>query len=313
MKTPYFNMGLATLMDQGYTAKLENKITIYDNFNQFVDINNEVSQTFRDMPIKMDGVTIFMFCLEGTIDVQLSFKDYTLQKNDIFIVQSGQLGQYHSMSGDVKFFNIFVHNNFCNPLTNINSSVKIQDILFRGPYHHCTDEEMDEMLHIYRFIHSKIDGEYMYKDDVIRGYVYALLYNIYSLSYAESKVAEDQPEEGAADAGNIMNTSRQMQIYNEFIEEVQKHYMQEHKIGFYADKLCITPKYLSQVVYKVSGRFAKDYIRDCLILEAKVQLKSGATIQDICDRMNFNSPTFFSRYFKENTGFTPMEYQNKKR
>lgn len=103
MKAPYANVGLATLMDQGFSANLEDKITLYDNFSRFVDINNEVSQRYKNLPIKICGVTIFLFCLEGIIDIKLSFKDYHLKKNDIFIVQSGQLGEFNGNEQDVKF------------------------------------------------------------------------------------------------------------------------------------------------------------------------------------------------------------------
>lgn len=305
MKTSYVNVGLASLVTQGFSANLEGKITLYDNSNTMIDINNDVSQNYKNMPIKICGITIFLFCTQGSIDVKLSFKDYRLKKNDIFIVQSGQLGEFYNMSQDVKFFIMFVHNDFCNPLTQINSSTKLQDLLFRGPYHHCSDEEMMEMRQIYDFIYNKINSGYLYKEDVIKGYVYAMLYNIYSLSYLESQTSEEEKEPDRT------GTSRQMEIYNRFIEEVQKHYAEEHKIGFYASKLCITPKYLSQIIYKTSGRFAKDYIKECLIMDAKVLLKTGWTIQAICDQLNFNSPTFFSRFFKENTGFTPFEYSQK--
>lgn len=58
--------------------------------------------------------------------------------------------------------------------------------------------------------------------------------------------------------------------------------MRERSISYYADKLCVTSKYLSQVVYKVSGRFAGDWITDFVILEAKALLKSRKyTVQQI--------------------------------
>ncbi|MCC8118758.1 MAG: helix-turn-helix domain-containing protein [Bacteroidales bacterium] len=129
-----------------------------------------------------------------------------------------------------------------------------------------------------------------------------------SLSYREEQEEKTKENENVHDG----STNRHLDIYNRFIELVQKHFAQEHKIGFYADKLCITPKYMSQIIYKTSGRFAKDYIKDCLVIEAKVLLKSGMPIQDVAYELNFNSPTFFSRFFKEATGSTPFDYQNHK-
>ena len=77
-------------------------------------------------------------------------------------------------------------------------------------------------------------------------------------------------------------------------------------------KLCVTSKYLSQVVHKVSGRFAGDWITDFVILEAKALLKSRKyTVQQIADKLNFANQSFFGKYFKEKVGCSPTEYQNK--
>lgn len=302
-KEAYQNIGLLTLTLEGNVASLDGKITLQDNFNQHIDLSSKESQRYRNRPVKVNGITIFLFCLGGTIDVKLSFKSYQLHQNDIFIVQNGQIGDFGGMSDDAKFFIIFVHNDFTNPLTRINDSAKLQDLLFRGPYHHCTDAEMEAFKHLYRYIRTTINTDYTYKEEIIKGYVYTTLYSIYSLSYAEAKRREAEEGEGAV--------GRPMEIYKQFLEEVQEHFAQEHKMQFYADRLCITPKYLSQMVYKASGRFAKDYIRDALIMESKALLKGGYTIQNICDRLNFNSPSFFGRFFKEATGFTPFEYQQR--
>lgn len=304
-KTPYINLGLPTLVKQGYRVSLEGKITLHDNIGRHIPLDDDVAMRFRDFPIKIQGVTIFMFCLQGTIDIKLSFQNYRLKKNDIFIVQSGQLGEFNGMSKDVQFFFFFVHNDFSNPLTHISDSQKLQDLLFRGPLHHCDDRQMEEFRTIYHAIRGKINDQWIYCDEVIRGYIYALLYSIYSLSYAESQEKATQATESQG------VKSRQMDIYNSFISLVQKYAGQEHKTVFYADKLCITPKYLSQIIYSVSGRFAKDFIKESLVMESKALLKSGLSIQTVCDMLNFGSPSFFGRFFKEATGFTPFEYQTK--
>ena len=309
MKEAYQNVGLTTLTIEGNVASLDGKITLQDNFNQHIDLGSADSQRFRNRTVKVNGITIFLFCIEGTIDVRLAFKDYQLKKNDIFIVQNGQIGDFGGMSPDAKFFIIFVHNDFTNPLTRINDSVKLQDLLFRGPYHHCTDAEMDAFLHLYRYTRTTINTDYPYKEEIIKGYVYTILYSIYSLSFAEAK--QQESKEDQTKQANEGGVGRAMAIYKQFLEEVQEHFAQEHKMQFYADRLCITQKYLSHMVYKASGRFAKDYIRDALIMESKALLKGGYTIQSICDRLNFNSPSFFGRFFKEATGFTPFEYQQR--
>lgn len=62
---------------------------------------------------------------------------------------------------------------------------------------------------------------------------------------------------------------------------------------FYAEKLCLTPKYLSQVILEVSDRHATDWIRDYVILDAKALLKSGRyTVQQVGDLLNFSNASF---------------------
>ncbi|MBQ2297918.1 MAG: AraC family transcriptional regulator, partial [Bacteroidaceae bacterium] len=85
---------------------------------------------------------------------------------------------------------------------------------------------------------------------------------------------------------------------------------QNRSITFYADKLCISPKYLSSVVHSVSGKYATDWINQCVILEAKNMLKKeGASIKDVSNYLNFANQSFFAKYFKQHTGYTPKEYK----
>lgn len=304
-KNPYIDANLKMITEEGFYASLEGKITLHDNFNQYVDLNGESARRMSNFPIKVQGMTVLLFCMKGTIRVKLAFNEYELHRDDIFIIQSGQLGEFHEMLDDTKFFILFVSNNFTDPLTHINDSRKLQDLLFRGPLHHCTDSEMDAFCKLYGFIRACIVRNYLYKDDMIRGYVYAILYSIYSLSYAESQQqGEEQLPKGV--------TPRQMEIYKQFINLVQEYAPTEHKTAFYASRLCITTKYLSQIVAIVSGRFARDFINESLIMESKALLRTDMSIQQICDKLNFNSSSFFSRFFKNATGMTPYEYKSEK-
>jgi YesN/AraC family two-component response regulator len=106
--------------------------------------------------------------------------------------------------------------------------------------------------------------------------------------------------------------TRKDEIFHMFIREVEKNYKMERNVTFYADKLCISPKYLSSVIHDVSGRYATEWIDGFVILESKAMLKSnGNTIKEICNKLNFANQSFFAKYFKQHTGLTPKEYRNK--
>lgn len=100
------------------------------------------------------------------------------------------------------------------------------------------------------------------------------------------------------------NISHYELIFETFIKLVQENYKRERLLGFYADKLCITPKHLSKVIKETSGKSANNWIDDYTMLEAKALLKStNLTVQQICDELNFDCQSFFGKYFKRHTGF----------
>ena len=105
--------------------------------------------------------------------------------------------------------------------------------------------------------------------------------------------------------------TRQEEIFQRFIGEVEKHYRKERSVKFYADLLCISPKYLSTVIYKISQQLAGEWIDAYVILEAKTLLKSGRlTIQQISEQLNFSNQSFFGKFFKRCAGMSPKEYIN---
>ena len=92
---------------------------------------------------------------------------------------------------------------------------------------------------------------------------------------------------------------------------VRRYYAKEHQLAFYADKLCLTPKYLMSVVKKHMGYNPKKIINDALIADAKFQLETtDLCVKQICDNLYFPNPSFFGKFFKEHVGVTPKAYRD---
>lgn len=109
------------------------------------------------------------------------------------------------------------------------------------------------------------------------------------------------------------STTRQKTIFHNFLELVTKDGLTHRKIDYYAETLCITPNYLSDVVKQESGMTVMQWINRHAIQEIKVLLKySNLSISEIAERVNFYNPSFFSKFFKRETGLTPNEYRNRK-
>lgn len=105
--------------------------------------------------------------------------------------------------------------------------------------------------------------------------------------------------------------SREQTIFDRFIQLVNQHARHKHQIAFYANRMCLTERYLGTVVRQASGVTAKEWIDRALISHIKVELRhTTKTTALISEEMNFANPSFFNKYFKRLTGMTPIEYRN---
>jgi len=108
----------------------------------------------------------------------------------------------------------------------------------------------------------------------------------------------------------LIQNNRNKLLFEQFMSILSENHHIERSVGFYADKLCITPKYLSKLIKETSGKTAAEWIDEYVILEAKTLLKySDMTIQEIAYYLNFSTQSFFCKYFKHQTGITAGEYK----
>ena len=104
--------------------------------------------------------------------------------------------------------------------------------------------------------------------------------------------------------------SREQTIFNRFIQLVTQHCAEHHQISYYAQRMCLTERYLSTIIRQASGSTAKDWIDRALINRIKVELRhTDKSAAQIAEEMHFANPSFFSKYFRRLTGMTPKEYK----
>lgn len=105
--------------------------------------------------------------------------------------------------------------------------------------------------------------------------------------------------------------SRQHMVFDRFIALVNEHAHIRRDLSFYADKLCLSQRYLSRVVWQASGIYAKEWIDRAVTTEAKVMLKhSQLSVAAISEALHFPNPSFFNKFFKRQTGQTPLAFRN---
>ena len=113
------------------------------------------------------------------------------------------------------------------------------------------------------------------------------------------------------DATLLQNdTFRQYEVFLKLISLIEQYYMQERGVEFYADKLCLSPKYLSVICKSICGYTVKDLVSKSIIRKSISLLKNTQkNIQEIADMFNFPNASFFGTFFKKQMGMSPGQYR----
>lgn len=104
--------------------------------------------------------------------------------------------------------------------------------------------------------------------------------------------------------------SRADELFFRFRQLLAEHYRESRSVAFYADKLCITTRYLTNIVQQHYGKSPKEAIDIYTVMQIRLDLlQSDITLTDLAYKYNFSSPSFFSDYFHRNAGCSPQEYR----
>lgn len=104
--------------------------------------------------------------------------------------------------------------------------------------------------------------------------------------------------------------SRADELFFRFRQLLAEHYRESRSVAFYADKLCITTRYLTNIVQQHYGKSPKEAIDIYTVMQIRLDLlQSDMTLTDLAYKYNFSSPSFFSDYFHRNAGCSPQEYR----
>ena len=102
---------------------------------------------------------------------------------------------------------------------------------------------------------------------------------------------------------------RREELFRLFIEQLNTH-RGKHELSFYAERMNISPQYLSRLVFETSGTAAGDWINRSVTVQAKLLLRSsGHTVEQIAEELNFSTTPYFCRLFKREVGVTPSQYR----
>ncbi len=239
---------------------------------------------------------------EGETSVSFNLHEFRLKKDSMFIFTPKNILQVNSQ----QYFKADVIAISPDFMRRINIDIKNMMPLFlkfvENPTLALTPEESRSMRGMIAQIERETRGpETHFSFDIVSGLIAATIYKVGDIMY---HYLAEHPEE----QNNSHN--RAEEYFKQFTHLLGEHFREERSVGFYARQLCITPKYLTTLIKRISGQSVSEWIDNYVILEAKTLLKySTMSIQEIAYYLNFPNQSFFGSYFKRNTGMSPSQYK----
>lgn len=266
-------------------------------------LENESAMKLFRFPTRINALGV-LFCSKGSISISSDLEHHVINPRSMFVCPPGSIVQIESEQDAAVHF-IFCEEEFVN---RVHLDQKQLLHLFMEvrttPCLQLDDSEWSSINHTLEeiFTEGRSGREDLFSAEIMYSLFRALAYCISRVIDDRMKTRKETP-----------SLPRHTAYFNAFIEELSHNYMQERSVGFYADRLHLTPKYLTTLLRTTTGRTATQWIDDYVVLEAKNLLKySSMNIQEVAYYLHFPNQSFFGKYFKQHTGMTPSAYRASK-
>lgn len=247
-------------------------------------------------PYKLKQVLVLL-CNGGNGYGAINLHPIHLQKDSLLIALPSQIAESNNVDENFKGTFLVMSEHFLSRL-NIGDAYLFHKQVENNPVYQLDERTATTFRSLIELVHNiMLSGDDSYGMEEIFSLISRLFFILIS------RVVN--PASNAQETGQ-----RHGEVMMQFLQLLRQHYRDHRDVGFYADKMNISAKYMTTLVKKASGKPAIQWIEDYVILDAKAQLSSTVnTIQQIAFDLNFPSQSLFGRYFKRAVGMSPSDYR----
>ncbi|WP_179353523.1 AraC family transcriptional regulator [Winogradskyella vidalii] len=245
-------------------------------------------------------------CTSGYIKGKIEGKEIYYDRHTLAVLTPSTVFEMTEVSEDYRCLIVIFKKNFLvEVLNNIYFLDRFKILNNNGlDYVKLTDLEAEKLIIQIENIRDKMkDEQHLFRNDIIRNLIIILLYETENILVSHHNLYYT--------TGKHM---RHDKVISDFHELLRKNFFKERKVLFYANKLAISTHQLTKILLKDTGRSAKKHINEILLSQAKSLLRSGKyNITEVASSLHYYNLEEFSRFFKKETGITPLKYLKTKR
>lgn len=267
------------------------------------DMEEPTIRKFIGQSLRIDGFGLII-CTKGECQLSIGKKEYRIEMGELLLATPMSRAIVHQCN-NFSARGLFLHEGFQliqNILPMLCSTSLLVHIM-QNPVYKIEPEQFDQalsMMESIRWIITRKADSQLNHEAIRNGITMFLcvMGDCLQSSVLSQKI-------------RIRTQDRSGECFFRFINLLAHHHKIGRGVNFYADQLCLTPKYLTTLVRTASGKSAKTWIDDFIISDAMFLLKhSDKSIQQIADALNFPNQSFFGKFFKEHTGCSPSNFRS---
>lgn len=286
-----------------------NTIIGYTSAQDYAFLNISGSDSlnrFLAHPLRAKGFS-FILCLSGNISIDINTTSYDIGPSTLIAVPHSHIIAINSFSPDFNAHSLLLSREFMSSLNfdiNVLSAVSLDPS--HPPFLKISEKEIKLLKAYFDLMHYNTveNTDPIFVRSISRNLFAAAIYQTLQL------VSNYQGQQSNRDSAENSRASRCHNYVRDFMKLVLLHHREQRCVGFYAEKLFLSPKYLSHIIKEMTGRSAAQWIDHHVILEAKNLLRySGKNIQQVAYELNFPNQSAFGKYFKHLTGMSPTQFQ----
>ena len=242
---------------------------------------------------------IMTLCLEGSGTVYIDGTLHTVRANELLLFRPGIVIERGSISEHNKYRCVVLSREYIRQMFLVsNSSWDVLQFLREKPVLPLTEDEVLIFNKYYDLIRTKATLPRRHNHrEVLDALIYAFV-----CEFRDTVERFVQIKPPVYSAGE--------RLFKNFLEVLGSSFPKDRTVMSYADRLHITPKYLSSICKEFSGKTASDLIDESVLKDIRYMLeRSDKSIKEIANELNFPNISFFGKYVKKHTGMSPKQYR----
>ena len=256
-----------------------------------------ISSRMHSTQIDMVFIAI---CSQGELRFEMDGSEYVISKDDVFVGYPNAIYNHFEATYDLRCRLLCLSKSLMQEMLYPNQSIWNKTLFLKKHYlFHLSDQEviMQNCMNTV-LVYNLKSNKTTFQKEIIHSLVQCIIFEFCRTLSTFVQIENDK------------ETNQRKILFDRFVSYLSTAEVKKQPLSYYADKLCVSTRYLTMVCREISGRTAYNWICDYVQNDVRFYLlHTNLSIKEIAVKLGFCNLSFFGKYVRENLGKSPSEFR----